>query len=110
MREVERGEGNFDRCRPPIGPDSGFRCPNPVPPWIEICTVAVPLLFDDEPVHLRPERIDLKHVRSAAVVIGVDENFKMVVEVLAHVAAQFAGDDSRWIRIETVNSEIDRMS
>ena len=68
------------------------------------------MLFDDEPVHLCPEGIDLKHVRSAAVVIGIDEDFKMVVEVLAHVAAQFAGDDSRRIRIEAVNSKIDRMS
>ena len=110
MREVECGERNLDRCGPSIRADPSLRRPDAVPPGVEIHAGVVPLLFDDEPVHLCPERIDLKHVRSAAVVIGIDEDFKMVVEVLAHVAAQFAGDDSRRIRIEAVNSKIDRMS
>ena len=42
--------------------------------------------------------------------IRIDEDLKMVIEVLAYIAPELAGNYSRWVRVETMDSEIDSMA
>jgi len=58
---------------------------------------------------LRAERVDLENISTAAVVVGIDENFEVVVEVLADVAAEFGCYYLRWLGIIAMNAEINGM-
>src|SRR5215467_15432479 len=103
MSEIESRERYFYRSSPPVRPDTRFRCPNTIPTGIKVHAKTISLLFDDQAVHLRAERIHLKNIASTTVMIRIDEDFKVVVEILAHIAPEFAGDDSRRGGVETMN-------
>ena len=68
------------------------------------------MLLDDQAVKLRAERIDLKNVRAATVVIRIDQDFEVIIQILAYVAPQFTCDDSQRLGIKAVNPEIDSVA
>jgi hypothetical protein len=61
----------------------------------------------DEPVVLRTEGIHLKYISSTTIVVGIDQDFEVVVQLLADVAAQFGCNDPGGLRVKTMNPKID---
>src|SRR5438876_4730305 len=110
MREIQSRERYFYGDGPAITDDTRVRAPHPIPTSIEIDVRVVFLLFDDQAIHLCPQRIDLEDVTSTPVMIRIDENLEVVIQILANIAAEFPGDDARRIRIETMNAKIDGVS
>src|SRR5260370_16779606 len=110
MREIQSGEGNFYGNGPVINKKTCVRTPDAIPTSIEIKVRVISLLFDDEAIHLCAQRIDLEDVPSTPVMIRVDENLEVVIQILANIAAEFAGDDARRIRIEALNAKINGAS
>ena len=51
--------------------------------------------------------IDLEYIASTAIVVGIDENFEVVVQVLAYVAAEFRRNDPGRLRVKAMNPKID---
>jgi len=90
--------------------DAGFGCPHSVPPPVEVPSICISLLFHDEAVVLRTKRIDLEYVGTTAIVVGIDQDFEVVVQVLAYVPPEFGRDDPRGLGVITMNSEIHGVS
>jgi hypothetical protein len=67
------------------------------------------LFLHDETVALRAKWVDLEHVRSTAVVVRIDQNFKVVIQILTHVAAEFRRHNSRCLRVVTTDAEVNRV-
>src|SRR6267142_19589 len=68
------------------------------------------LLIHDEAVVLRTKRIDLENVGTTAIVVRIDQDFEVVVQVLAYVPPEFGRDDPRRLGVITMNSEIHGVS
>ena len=59
----------------------------------------------DQSISLRAERVDLEDIGIAPVMTGVDHDFKIVVQLLCHVAAELSSEATRGI--VTGDAEID---
>jgi hypothetical protein len=64
------------------------------PSTVEVIAIRTPLLFHDKAIVLRSEGIYLEDVSTATIVVRIDENLKMIVQVLTDIASQFGCDDS----------------
>src|SRR6266403_2065468 len=56
------------------------------------------------------DKRDLEYVGTTAIVVGIDQDFEVVVQVLAYVPPQFGRDDQRGLGVITMNSEIHGVS
>lgn len=83
-----------------------IHCPIPG----QVTSVRTPLLFHDEAIVLGSEEIYLEDVSTPTIVVRIDENLKMVVEVLTDIASQVGCDDSRGLRVVAMDPEINCMS
>ena len=104
--EIQCRKWNGNRGRPPITGELGFRSPDSIPSGIAVLRFSYLLFVRDEGVALRTQRIDLEDIRIAAVMPGIDDDFEIVVEFLAHIAAELRGDRSRRYRIMTDDAEV----
>jgi hypothetical protein len=68
------------------------------------------LLFNDEAIVLSTEGVDFEHVTATAIPVRIDQDFEVVIQFLAHIAAQFCRDDPGRLRVIAVDSEIDRVT
>src|SRR6266566_6401299 len=76
---------------------------------VEISSIGAALLLHNETIVLGAKCVDLEHVCSAAIVVRIDEDFEVVVQVLAHVPAKFRSDDPRGLGVKAMNPEIHGM-
>src|SRR5579859_5987252 len=90
LGEIQRGEGNPHCCCPALVGDSGGGSPNTIPPRVIVLPFGV-AFFCNQTVALSAKWIDLENISITAIVRGIDENFKIVVEVLGQIPAQFGG-------------------
>jgi hypothetical protein len=65
------------------------------------------LFLRDQSIALRAEWIDLEDVRISTVMGGVNDDFKVVVQLLGNIAPKFRGYYLFWLRVETGNAEVD---
>src|SRR5207245_10846429 len=85
-------------------------CPHAVPSRVTIASATVcTLLFCDQSVSLRAQRISLENVGITPVVSRVDDDFEVVVQFLTDVPPQFSGDNPLGMGIEAGNAEIEFM-
>src|SRR5215470_8809730 len=108
LHEVQCGKWNGNRGSPPVFVDTRFRGPYAVPTGIAVARARISaLLFCDQRVPLRAQRIDLKHVGIAPIMGGVNDDLEIVVQLLAHVAPQFGCNDALRIGVGTRYAEVD---
>ena len=91
MHEIERRKRNGHRGRPSVLSDTSFRGPDSVPTRVAVLGVAS-LFVGNHSVSLRAERVDLKYISIAAIVLRVDDDFKIVIQLLRHVATELGSD------------------
>src|SRR5258708_28760461 len=72
--------------------------------------MCVSLLLHDEAVVLGTKWIDLEYVGATAIVVRIDQDFEVVVQVLAYVPPEFGRDDPRWLGVIAMNPEIHGVS
>ena len=58
---------------------------------------------------MRAQRIDLKYVRITPVMGRVNDDLKVIIQLLTDITPQFGRDDPLRIRVEARNAEIDFM-
>jgi hypothetical protein len=68
------------------------------------------LLLHDEAVVLGTERIDLEYIGSTTIVVRINQDFEVVVLVLAYVPPEFGRDDPRGFRVIAMNAEVHGVS
>jgi len=64
------------------------------------------LLLHDEAIILRSKWVDLEDVCAPAIVVRIDQDFEVVVQVLAYVPPEFGRDDPRGLGVIAMNPEI----
>ena len=107
LHEIQAGKRNSHGRRPTLFRDSRFRSPNPIPSRVAIASATIcALLFGNQSVSLCAQGINLEYVGVAAIVSRVDEDFEIVIQLLADVAPQLGGDDRLGIGIEAGDAEI----
>src|SRR5437660_8834724 len=78
----------------------------PIPPSVEVASIRVSLLLHDEAIVLRTKGIEFENVGATTIMVRIDQDFEVVIQVLAHVAPQFGCDDPRRFRVIAINSEV----
>ena len=110
VSEIEGCEWNFYGRGPSVGSDACLGRPHSVPTPVEVSSICVSLLLDDEAIILRSKGIDLEDVCAPAIVVRIDQDFEVVVQVLAYVPPEFGRDDPRWLGVIAMNPEIHGVS
>jgi hypothetical protein len=106
LSEIEGREWNFYGRGPSVGSDARLGRPYTVPPPVEVGSVCVSLLLHDKTVVLGTKGMDLEYIGSTAIVVRIDQDFEVVVQVLAYVAAELRRDNPGRLRVVGMNPEI----
>src|SRR5262249_32337056 len=104
---VKCGEWDGNRCSPALIGDLGFGSPDAIPARVAVLSLTEFFLVSNEGIALRAERIDLEYICVATVVSGVNDDFKIVIQLLSDVAAQLRGSDAARIRRGASDCKID---
>src|SRR5216683_6838038 len=110
LHEIQGGKWDSHGGRPTPFCNTGFGGPDSVPSRVAIASAGIcALLFGNQSVALRAQRINLKHVRIAPVVSRVDDDLEVVIQFLADIPSQFGCNNPFRIRVKARNAEIDFM-
>src|SRR5262249_9200944 len=85
---------------------ASLRRPNSIPTGVSISRSGVcPLLFGNQRIPLRAERVDLENIGIAMIVGRINDDFKVIIEFLADISPQLSGNDAGGVGVEAGDSK-----